>query len=76
MIASSEAFEASYKIARQFRENNSSVTILPVEKKLGDAMKIASNIAKKGIVLGEDEVKNGSFKVKDFTTGDQETLKF
>ncbi len=73
---SSEAFEASYKIARQFRENNSSVTILPVEKKLGDAMRVASNIAKKGIVLGEDEVKNGSFKVKDFATGDQETLKF
>ncbi|MBR2600830.1 histidine--tRNA ligase [Candidatus Saccharibacteria bacterium] len=68
------AYKTAYQLAGKFRGEGQSATIIPVEKKLGDAMKVAASIAKKGIVLGEDEVKNGSCKVKDFSTGDQTPL--
>lgn len=67
--------EAAYRIAKQFREKRESVDIIPVEKRLGDAMKVASRVARYGIVLGENEVKSGDIKVKDFSTGEQTPLK-
>lgn len=71
-----EQNSTSYVLAEKLRKEGKSVDIIPVEKKLGDAMKSAAKVAKFGIVLGENEVKNSSCMVKDFATGDQTLMKF
>jgi len=58
--------EFALKLAREFRDKGESVTIVAGDKKLGDKMKYASKLAKRGIVLGENEVQSGSYEVKEF----------
>ena len=66
MPLSENEMEYALKLAREFRGKGESVTIVAGEKKLGDKMKYASKLAKRGIVLGENEVKSGTYEVKEF----------
>ena len=69
-----EAKSTAYDLATKLREANKIVDIILADKKLGDLMKHAANIASSGIVIGEDEVKSGKFMLKDFATGDVKPL--
>ena len=71
-----DCHQAAYELAKKYRDNGKSVTVFPVEKKLGDTMKSAANVAKNGIVLGEEEINSRSAKVKDFASGEQTTIEF
>ncbi len=64
----------AYELAAKLRETNKTVDVILADKKLGDLMKHAANIADAGIVIGDDEVKTGNFMLKDFTTGDAKPL--
>ena len=54
------------KVAAELRAAGSSVTIVGTDKKLGDKLKYAAQVAKKGIVLGENEVQTGKYEIKEF----------
>lgn len=54
------------EVAKDLRTRGASVTILSNDKKLSTALGHASKIAKNAIVLGEEEVKNKSYKIKRF----------
>ena len=54
------------KVASLIRTGGETATIVASGKKLGDKMKYAAAVAKKGIVLGEAEVTSGKYRVKEF----------
>lgn len=58
--------EFALKIAKEHREFGKIVTVVVSDKKLGDKMKYAAAVAKQGIVLGEEEVASGEYRVRDF----------
>lgn len=60
----------AFGLATKIRESGKTVDVVLSDKKLGDKMAYASKIACFGIVLGEDEVKSGAIKVKNFETGE------
>ena len=63
---SDHEIEFAMKVATEFREKGEKVTLVATNKRLGDKMKYASSVAKRCIVLGEDEVKNNSYRIKEF----------
>ena len=69
------ARKTAYKVADYFRTNDSTVDVILANKKLGDLMKHAAKIAKFGVVIGENEIKSKTFKIKDFATGEQKEFK-
>ena len=69
------ARKTSYQLADYFRADDKVVDVILANKKLGDLMKHAAKIAKFGVVVGENEIKSNTFKIKDFATGEQEELK-
>ena len=58
--------EFAIRMAKDFRNKGESVTVVASDKKLGDKLKYAADIAKRGIVLGEEEIKNGSYEIREF----------
>ena len=58
--------EFAMSVARERREKGEKVTVVAGEKKLGDKLKYAATVAKNAIVLGEDEVANKSYRIKEF----------
>ncbi len=54
------------KVAKELREKGESITIVGLDKKLGDKLKYAAAVATKGIVLGEVEAQSGKYEVKIF----------
>ncbi len=54
------------KVAKDLREKGEKTTIVMIDKKLGDKMRYAATIAKKAIVLGENEAQSGRFETKLF----------
>ncbi len=73
---SEDSRKAAYELAAKLRESGKIVDVILADKKLGDLMKHAAEIAKEGIVVGENEVKSGSYQVKDFSTGENKPLEF
>ena len=69
------ARKTSYQLADYFRADDKVVDVILANKKLGDLMKHAAKIAKFGVVVGENEIKSKTFKVKKFATGEQKDLK-
>ena len=63
---SENEMDFAMKVARERREKGEKVTVVAGEKKLGDKLKYAAAVAKNAIVLGEDEVANGSYRIKEF----------
>lgn len=73
-------FDVSYiphaqKLAERLREGGINVSVNLTKKKVGDQLGLAD---RQGIpyalVLGEDELKSGTYTVKDLSTGKSETL--
>ena len=60
--------EVSYalKIAKDLRNNGDIVTVVVSDKKLGDKLKYAAAVAKRGVVLGESEVESGKYEIREF----------
>lgn len=58
--------EFAMKVAKECRENGDKVTIVMLDKRLGDKLTYAAKIAKNGIVIGESEVKSGTYEIKKF----------
>ena len=65
--------EMAYKVARKLREQGEDVDIVFADKKLGDKIKFAGKTADYLIVIGDDEVRTGTFGVKDLMTGETTT---
>lgn len=63
---SDEQIGFALKVAKRLRNEENSVTVVYMDKKLGDKLTYAAKIAKNGIVIGEDEVASGEYKVKTF----------
>ena len=68
---SKDEFEFVFSLAEKFRAEGKTVDIVFSGKKLGDKLKYASKVARFGIVIGEDEVKTGNYRIKNFETGEQ-----
>lgn len=71
---SENELDFSFQLADKLRGRGSSVTVVLTDKKLGNKLTYAAKLAKNGIVIGESEAASGSFKVKDFTTGETTNL--
>lgn len=67
---------AAELVARNLREEGLKVDLVFGDKKLGDKMKYASKVAKKVVVLGEDEAKSRSYRLRDLESGAEETRDF
>ena len=65
---------ACYDLAQKLRATGKSVDLILLDKKLGDLLRHATRVAKAGIVVGENEVTTGNYKLKDFATGEQTDL--
>lgn len=53
-------------VARELRKKGETVTVVLTKKKLGDKLAYAAKLAKKGIVIGDDEVRTGNYEIKEF----------
>lgn len=73
---SEQEIDYAFKLADELRAKHHSATIVLTDKKLGDKLAFASKVAANGIVIGEDEVKTGRLKVKDFATGKSRDFSF
>lgn len=71
---SESEFDEAFNVAKRLRDKNYSATVILIDKKLGDKMGYASKLAKKGIVIGEEEIGATSLNAKNFTTGEIEEL--
>lgn len=63
---SENELEFAFNLAKEFRSKGETVTVVMLDKKLGDKLTYAAKIAKNGIVIGEDEVKSGKYEIKEF----------
>ena len=72
---SENEIDFAFETAGKLRQKGYKVDINLTDKKLGDKLTYAAKIAKSGIVIGEDEVKSGALKAKDFETGETTELK-
>lgn len=70
-FSNSEAEVAfAYKVAAKFRGRGKDADVIFLEKKLGDKIGFAAKTADYLVVVGENEVKTGAFKVKNLATGE------
>ena len=60
----------AYKVAAKFRGRGKDADVIFLEKKLGDKIGFAAKTADYLVVVGENEVKTGAFKVKNLATGE------
>lgn len=67
-------FEAAEKLAVKLRASGKRVDVILTDKKLGDKLKYADKVAEFGVVVGEDEVKTGKYKLKNFQSGEVTAL--
>ena len=61
---SGNEIEYSMKLAEDLRKKGESVTVVLTDKKLGDKLNYAAKLAKKAIVIGENEVQTGNYQEK------------
>lgn len=61
---SENEIEYSMKLAEELRRKGESVTVVLIDKKLGDKLNYAAKLAKKAIVIGENEVQTGKYQEK------------
>ena len=57
-------------LAQAFRNEKVSVDTIFSDKKLGDRIRHAAQVARKVAIIGETEAQSGIFNVKDLTTGE------
>ena len=61
----------AYQVVAHLINQGSSVDLCLLDKKLGDKIKYASKVAENVIIIGENEVKDRTYQVKNLTTGEQ-----
>ena len=61
----------AYQIVAHLISQGASVDLCLLDKKLGDKIKYASKVAENVIIIGENEVKDRTYQVKNLTTGEQ-----
>lgn len=70
-----EALVVGMGMTRKMREKGLIVEIDHLKRSFKAQFKFADKLsAKRVVIIGEDEVKNGIFSVKDMTTGEQKTV--
>lgn len=65
---------AGLELVEKLRKNRHSAEIIWGEKKMGDKIKYAAQIAQKLIVIGENEVAAQNYQVKDLASGEKSEL--
>src|SRR5205085_3334644 len=68
-----EARRFSFALARQLREEGISVIVDLENRKLKKSLAVANNLAARyALIVGEDEIRSGSYVLRDMTTGEQQ----
>ena len=68
---SEEQIPICLELAQKYRGQEKKVDVVLTDKKLGDKLKYAAKVARFGMVVGENEVETGEYKLKDFETGEE-----
>ena len=63
--------QETMKLAQKLRDNNLIVDFDMQKRKFSKQLEKASKVAKYAIILGEDEIKEGFYSVKNLETGEQ-----
>ena len=71
----SQDIKEAFKLARVLREQNKTVDFDMQARKFSKQLEKASKVAKFAIILGEDEIKEGVYSVKNLETGEQKKIK-
>lgn len=66
--------EEAFKLAEELRHNGKSVEFDLANKKFTKQLEKASKVANFALILGEDEIKNGTISVKNLDTSAQKTV--
>ena len=61
----------AYQVVAYLINQGASVDLCLLDKKLGDKIKYAAKVAENVIIIGENEVKDRTYQVKNLTTGEQ-----
>lgn len=61
----------AYQVVAHLINQGASADLCLLDKKLGDKIKYASKVAENVIIIGENEVKDRTYQVKNLTTGEQ-----
>lgn len=61
----------AYQVVAHLINQGASADLCLLDKKLGDKIKYASKVAENVIIIGETEVENRTYQVKNLTTGEQ-----
>lgn len=64
----------AYQVVAHLINQGASADLCLLDKKLGDKIKYASKVAENVIIIGENEVKDRTYQVKNLTTGEQKTF--
>lgn len=72
-IVSSD-IKQSFKLAQKLRENNKKADFDLQGRKFAKQLEKAAKVAKYAIILGEDEIKQGFYSVKNLETGEQKQV--
>ena len=70
----SQNTKEALKLARKLRLENKTVDFDMQGRKFAKQLEKASKTAKKAIILGEDEITQGFYSVKDLQTGEQNKI--
>jgi histidyl-tRNA synthetase len=67
-------YDTAREVAGELREANQNVAVDWTDRKLGDKMRGADKLGVKyAIVIGDEEVESGTYKVKNMETGEETT---
>lgn len=70
-----EARKHSFALARRLRDANISTVVDLEGRKLRKALAVANNLsARFALIIGEDEIRRGSYALRDMTTGEQKEV--
>ena len=64
----------AFELAEELRNNGKNVEFDLANKKFTKQLEKASKVSKYAIILGEDEIKNGTVSVKNLETSNQITV--
>lgn len=67
---SEREYDEAFATAKKLHDKGHSATLVLMNKRLGDKMTYAAKVARRGIVIGEEEVRTKKLAAKDFQTGE------
>ncbi len=66
---SENEYTTAQELAEKLRRSDKKVDVVLTDKRLGDKLTYAAKIANFAIIVGDDEVRSGNFKIKNLQTG-------